>query len=86
MVPDFEVRLARGFATPRILIVLLQLSKASQLMNPPLDTNMTLTGRRYDIVTDAPDVNSKSTMHLMRRVLGRARTSLSSRRTPSTYT
>ena len=47
MVPDFEVRLARGFATPRILIVLLHLSKASQLMDPPLDTNMTLNERKF---------------------------------------
>ena len=45
--PDFEVRLARGFATPRILIVLLHLLKASQLMNPPLDTNLTLNARRF---------------------------------------
>ena len=47
MVPDFEVRLARGLATPRILIVLLHLSKASQLMDPPLDTNMTLNERKF---------------------------------------
>ena len=47
MVPDFEVRLARGSATPRILIVLLQLLKASQLMNPPLDVNMALNARRF---------------------------------------
>lgn len=47
MVLNFEVRLAHGSATPRILIALLQLLKAYQTMHSPFDTNMALNARRF---------------------------------------